>query len=95
MWESWQRDEIAGKQIAYALLLPLRIEGTEMVIELTALFLHRNTPPEEWGVMFSAFHPSTGENVVLERRFRSLREAESAAWEQAQKSIALRRAWKV
>jgi hypothetical protein len=95
MWENWQRDEIVGKQITYTLLLPLKIEGTAMVIELTAFVFRRSDVPEEWEVIFSAFHPSTGENIVLEKKFSSLREAESAAWEQAQKSIELRRAWMI
>ena len=93
MWENWDIEEISDMEKYYSLPLHLEIEGTKMVVELTVMLRQIDDSSEKWQVLISTYHRSSGEYVVFKETFQSLRDAEEAAWNQAQKSIDIRKEW--
>jgi hypothetical protein len=93
MWKNWEKEIISNRERYYTLPLHLEIEKTKMVVELTVMIRQISDSPEEWKVLITTHHRSSGEYIVFEDTFQSLQDAEMTAWDQAQQSINIRKDW--
>ncbi len=91
MWENWEKTKISSTEQIFSYLLNFLDDNPTIVIELTVMLIQSKDDPSKWKVLITAFHPSSGEYVDFDGVFSSFEEAEKAAWDQAQKSIDIRK----
>lgn len=91
MWENWEKTRISDTEKIYSFLLDFVFEDLKVKIELTAMLIQDKEDPQKWKVLITAFHPSSGEYIDFEDSFQSFEEAEKSAWNQAQRSINIRK----
>lgn len=82
MWTKWEKEQKSNTDIAYTYLVSIDTGNSKTVVELTAMIYQLSS--QEWKVLITAFHSSTGEYTDFEDTFASFDEANAKAWEEAQ-----------